>query len=123
MTSAEHPKAKYRQLDKARGKRHVNVTLTAEEYQFVCLKAEGAGENVTAYFKSAALHQIAEKRHLSDAELTILREGIVQLRKVGTNINQIAHQVNAGLQVNQDELKYQLRYLEDLVQQYFGRKT
>lgn len=120
--TTEHPKAKYWKLDKERGKHRVHVTLTAEEYHFVKLKAEASNERVTAYFKNAALHQMAEKRHLNESEITILRDAIIQIRKVGTNINQMAHLANSGLQINNDELKYQLRYMEDLVQQFFGKK-
>ena len=111
----------YREQDKANGIKIVSVRLTAEEYSFLAKKADGAGESPTAYLKNAALHNIAEKRHLSESELDILRDGLIQIRKVGANINQLAHHANAGFSVNQEETKYQLRYLESLIQQYFGR--
>lgn len=111
----------YREQDKANGIKIVSVRLTAEEYSFLAKQADGAGESPTAYLKNAALHNIAQKRHLSESELDILREGLIQIRKIGGNINQIAHHANAGFSVNLEETKYQLRYLESLIQQYFGR--
>ena len=64
---------------------------------------------------------MAEKRHLSESELDILRDGLIQIRKIGGNINQLAHHANAGNSVNMDEVKYQMRYLEDTIRKYFGR--
>lgn len=121
MNTADHPKKIYRDLDRQRGKRHVNVTLTADEYHFLCLKAEQAKQTPTAYFKNAALHQMAEKRHLNSEETELLRSGLIEIRRIGNNLNQIAHSANAGISVNPDEVKYQLRYLEDLIRKHFNR--
>ena len=120
-TLTKEQRKQYREQDKANGIKIVSVRLTAEEYSFLAKQADGAGESPTAYLKNAALHNIAEKRHLSESELDILRDGLIQIRKVGANINQLAHHANAGFSVNQEETKYQLRYLESLIQQYFGR--
>jgi hypothetical protein len=120
-TLTKEQRKQYRDQDKANGIKIVSVRLTAEEYGFLAKRAEAAGESPTSYLKNSALHNIAEKRHLSESELDILRDGLIQIRKVGANINQLAHHANAGFSVNQEETKYQLRYLESLIQQYFGR--
>ena len=120
-TLTKEQRKQYREQDKANGIKIVSVRLTAEEYGFLAKRAEAAGESPTSYLKNSALHNIAEKRHLSESELDILRDGLIQIRKVGANINQLAHHANAGFSVNQEETKYQLRYLESLIQQYFGR--
>ena len=120
-TLTKEQRKQYREQDKANGIKIVSVRLTAEEYGFLTKRAEAAGESPTAYLKNAALHNIAEKRHLSESELDILRDGLIQIRKIGGNINQLAHHANAGNSVNMDEVKYQMRYLEDTIRKYFGR--
>ena len=111
--------------DKANGIKIVSVRLTAEEYGFLAKRAEAAGESPTSYLKNAALHNIAEKRHLDQFELEILRAALIEVRRVGNNLNQIAHHLNlnlnTGFSINMDEVKYQMRYLEDTIRKYFGR--
>jgi hypothetical protein len=46
---------------------------------------------------------------------------LIEIRRIGNNLNQIAHSANAGISVNPDEVKYQLRYLEDLIRKHFNR--
>lgn len=122
MPLTPEQKRAYRQADKARGKKRITVTLTAEEYRLLELHAQSVGESqLTVHFRNVALHAMANKRHLSESELDILRDGLIQIRKIGGNINQLAHHANAGFSVNMEETKYQLRYLESLIQQYFGR--
>ena len=120
-TLTKEQRKQYREQDKANGIKIVSVRLTAEEYGFLTKRAEAAGESPTAYLKNAALHNMAEKRHLSESELDILRDGLIQIRKIGGNINQIAHHLNTGFSINMDEVKYQMRYLEDTIRKYFGR--
>ena len=111
----------YRQADKEQGKKRVSVTLTAEEYNFLKKRAQEAGESPTTYLKNSALHNIADNRHLDQFELDALRSALVEVRRVGNNINQIAHHINAGFAINTDEVKYQMRYLEDTIKKHFGR--
>lgn len=47
--------------------------------------------------------------------------GSTLVRRIGNNLNQIAHHLNTGFSINMDEVKYQMRYLEDTIRKYFGR--
>lgn len=121
MTLTKEQRKQYREQDKANGVKVVSVRLTAEEYAFLNKRAVEAGETPTAYLKNSALHNIADKRHLDQFELDALRSALVEVRRVGNNINQIAHHINAGFAINTDEVKYQMRYLEDTIKKHFGR--
>jgi len=120
-TLTKEQRKQYREQDKANGIKVVSVRLTAEEYGFLIKRAEAAGESPTSYSKNAALHNMAEKRHLDQFELEILRTALIEVRRTGNNLNQIAHHLNTGFSINMDEVKYQMRYLEDTIRKYFGR--
>ncbi|HMX98874.1 MAG TPA: MobC family plasmid mobilization relaxosome protein [Agitococcus sp.] len=120
-TLTKEQRKQYREQDKANGIKIVSVRLTAEEYGFLAKRAEAAGESPTSYLKNAALHNMAEKRHLDQFELEILRTALIEVRRIGNNLNQIAHHLNTGFSINMDEVKYQMRYLEDTIRKYFGR--
>ena len=124
-TLTKEQRKQYREQDKANGIKIVSVRLAAEEYGFLAKRAEAAGESPTSYLKNSALHNIAEKRHLDQFELEILRAALIEVRRVGNNLNQIAHHLNlnlnTGFSINMDEVKYQMRYLEDTIRKYFGR--
>ena len=120
-TLTKEQRKQYREQDKANGIKIVSVRLTAEEYGFLGKRAEAAGESPTSYLKNAALHNMAEKRHLDQFELEILRTALIEVRRIGNNLNQIAHHLNTGFSINMDEVKYQMRYLEDTIRKYFGR--
>ena len=120
-TLTKEQRKQYREQDKANGIKIVSVRLTAEEYGFLTKRAEAAGESPTSYLKNAALHNMAEKRHLDQFELEILRTALIEVRRIGNNLNQIAHHLNTGFSINMDEAKYQMRYLEDTIRKYIGR--
>lgn len=120
-TLTKEQRKQYREQDKANGIKIVSVRLTAEEYGLLAKRAEAAGESPTSYLKNAALHNMAEKRHLDQFELEILRTALIEVRRIGNNLNQIAHHLNTGFSINMDEVKYQMRYLEDTIRKYFGR--
>lgn len=115
----EHPMKKYRDLDRARGKKRVNVTLTAEEYQFLLNRSAQAGESPTAYLKNAALHQMADKRQLTTEELECFRSGIIEIRRIGNNLNQIAHAANSGIAFDPKEIRQLLGDMEQTIKKRF----
>ena len=121
MSLSKEQRKHYREQDKANGVRVISVRLTEDEYHFLAMKAEQAKQTPTAYFKNVALHQMAEKRHLNSEETELLRSGLIEVRRIGNNLNQFAHSANAGISVNSEEVKYQLRYLEDLIRKHFNR--
>jgi hypothetical protein len=117
----EHPMKKYRDLDRARGKKRVNVTLTAEEYQFLLSRSAQAGESPTAYLKNAALHQMADKRQLTAEELECFRSGIIEIRRIGNNLNQIAHAANSGIAFDPKEIRQLLGEMEKVIKERFTK--
>ena len=74
MTLTKEQRKQYREQDKANGVKVISVRLTADEYHFLALKSEQAKQTPTAYLKNAALHQMAEKRHLNSEETELLRK-------------------------------------------------
>lgn len=121
MKTMTEKKREYRAKDKASGKKRIYVTLSAEEFIFLQLKAEQSGEKPTPYFRDVALHQMAEKRHLNNEERDILRTGLIEIRKIGNNINQMVKNVHSGIEVDTKELGLQFRNLEGVVKDFFGR--
>ena len=121
MKTMTEKKREYRAMDRASGKKRIYVTLSAEEYKFLLLKADMAGVKPTPYFRDVALHQMAEKRHLSNEEMDVLRTGLIEIRRVGNNLNQIAYNANAGINPSADELWLQLKNMEQVVKEFFGR--
>lgn len=121
MPLTPEQKRAYRQADKERGKKRITLTLTEEEYLFVERKANEVKQRITPYFKNAALHNMAERRHLNQEELEMLREAIIEVRRIGNNLNQLSHNNNSGFTINPDEVRYQMRYLEDTIKKFFGR--
>ena len=121
MSLTPEQRKAYRLADKERGKHRITLTLTAEEYQFVSKKAQESGDKINPYFKNAALHQIAEKRHLNAEETELLRSALIEIRRIGNNLNQLAHNANSGFSIDTNAVKHQLRFLEDTVRKHFNR--
>ena len=74
-----------------------NIRVTVAERERVEEKAAAAGMTVTQYIRRAVLKtRIAPKRGSTDQAL------LVELNRVGTNLNQIARRVNAGRNLPSD---------------------
>jgi len=83
----------YRRAYKERKKR-VSVTLDCKEYdQFLAL-AENDSRKVSQQIKLMALAQLKKQPLPSKASLEKVDEVVIQLRKLGSNINQIARHLN-----------------------------
>lgn len=77
--------------DEQRTERLSGVTLTPAERDIVEAAARAAGLSVMEFQRRAILGQrIAAKRQRAENAL------LVELNKIGVNLNQIAHAVNAG---------------------------
>lgn len=75
----------------------VSVRLSDEERAIVKAKAAAAGLSVGSYLRLAGLGdagQRAKRAPVVNAEL--LAQAVAALNKVGSNLNQIAHILNAG---------------------------
>ena len=121
MSLTPEQRKAYRLADQERGKKRVNVTLTAEEYSLLQRRAQEANQKPTEYLKNAALHQMAEKRHLNAEETELLRSALIEIRRIGNNLNQLAHNANSGFSIDTNAVKHQLRFLEDTVCKHFNR--
>jgi hypothetical protein len=122
MKTMTEKKREYRAMDRASGKKRIYVTLSAEEYKFLLLKADMAGVKPTPYFRDVALHQMAEKRHLSNEEMDFLRTGLIEITESWQQPKPNRTQCecwNVGERL--EETKYQLRDLENVVMKFFGR--
>jgi hypothetical protein len=113
----------FRARQKSEGVRHLKITVTAQEFALLEMKANLSGEKVSTYAKKALFNQLAGTRHLNNDELDQLRAYLIEIRRIGTNINQMAHSGHIGFTLNSDEIRYQLRYLDDLVHTAFGKKS
>lgn len=74
----------------------IKLRCTAAEFNAIAAKADAAGLSVAAYLRAAATGTTgprAQKRLPADAVL--LRQVLAQLGKYGSNMNQIAYQLNA----------------------------
>lgn len=75
-----------------RSERLPGVTLTPAERHYVELMAERAGLSVMEFCRRAVLAQRVPVRRREAGNAALLAE----LNRVGVNLNQIAHGVNAG---------------------------
>lgn len=77
--------------DELRTERLSGIRLTAAERHIVDVMAERAGLGVAEFCRRAILGQRIRARR-SDVE----ERALVELNKIGVNLNQIAHAVNGG---------------------------
>jgi hypothetical protein len=97
-------------------RRRLKVPFTDEEAARLKAKAQEAGMTDAKYMRQAVLAAMGEAEkpkqkkgaaiHLMIHLLSVL---IIQMKKLGTNINQLAHQANAGMvPVSRAETQYML---------------
>ncbi|MGD9803437.1 MAG: plasmid mobilization relaxosome protein MobC [Hyphomicrobiaceae bacterium] len=95
----------------------IKVQLTVEQRDILEARAEAAGITLAAYMRQCALVSLggpgAPKRpplkRKREQELTFaeIHEMAMQVRKVGINLNQLAHQANSGLvPIKREEIVY-----------------
>lgn len=101
----EHPR---------KGKR-VFLTISHADYAHFKEKAAAHGLPLAAYLKSLAMVAVTGKPLISKNAEDRLAELIGQMRRIGTNVNQIAHHANAAQKLTFGEtldVKKNLRELE-----------
>ena len=75
----------------------IMVRLTAEEREAIQTRAQAAGLTVGAYIRAVALgSEGVRARRAPPVNRELLAEALAALNRVGNNINQIAHHLNAG---------------------------
>jgi hypothetical protein len=73
----------------------IHTACTLEEYDAITEKATAAGISVGGYLRACGLERITPgtKRRVP-VDSVILERAIAEMRRIGNNINQIAHAVN-----------------------------
>ena len=83
--------------EKRQRKHGVHVRLTAEEFAEVAAQAEATLLTPASYIRMAVLDAPPERqRRRPSVEAEQVARVLAQLGKIGNNLNQIAHGMNAG---------------------------
>lgn len=101
--------------EKRQRNKRLSIRFTVEEFNQIAARADQAGLGSAALLRAAALDGNAGPRaqRRPPADHKALRQLIGHVGRIGNNINQIAHALNAGEAVSQPDLKEALRaYLE-----------
>lgn len=86
--------------------------VTKEEKEMIELKMKQLGtENTSAYLRKMAIDGYVIKKDYSE-----LKDLAVQMSKIGTNINQIAHKVNATSSIYKSEITELQNRMDELWQ-------
>jgi len=106
----------------------IKLRCTAAEFNAIAAKADAAGLSVAAYLRAAATGSAgprAQKKLPVDAVL--MRQVLAQLGKLGSNMNQIAYQLNAfGADALDQDFRQALREwgaVRDLMLEALGAET
>src|SRR2546426_5457825 len=100
--------------DKRRRIRQSLVRWTEEEFNAIAAKADKAGLAVAAFLRAAALGDPGPRaQRRPPADHVALRQILGHLGRIGNNLNQIAHALNASQKASLPELRAAIRaYLE-----------
>lgn len=93
-----------------------SIRYTLDEFKIITKKAALINLDITNYIKESSLQDklINTKKHNEDYQL-ILKE----LKKIGTNINQITMKINATKNLTKEEKERLFTLLEDLKKMIF----
>lgn len=95
----------YMRTEYAPTKKRVNLTLTLQEHKRLQKAAKKSGRKLAPFIREAVLAAL-EQRYLVPADTQQqLDDAIIQLRKIGTNINQLAHHANAKQHTTAEDLR------------------
>ena len=112
--------------DKRQRGKTLAVRCTTEEFNAIAAKADAAGMPAGAWLRATALGDAGPRaQRKPPADHQTLRQVLGQLGKIGSNINQIAHTLNSGGQVEPPVLQSALaacRDMRDAVLTALGKK-
>ena len=86
------------------------ILVSREEDQLIRQKAEQVGMNVSAYMRSRALDYNPKEKPPKE-----FYDAIKEIRKVGINLNQIAHKANALNFIDVPYYKKQVEILNSII--------
>lgn len=81
--------------------RQVSVRFREDERVLLAQAAHERGTSPANWVRSLALVHLAGRPQWSTAEVDALRDVFNELRRIGTNINQIAHAMNIAIETGQ----------------------
>lgn len=93
--------------------RQLNLSLRTDEYDAVCARAAAFGKRPVEYARQTLLGERADRSEAPVARYD--RLVLEQLKRVGSNLNQIARQMNALGRTSLTDLELALGELRDLV--------
>ena len=101
-------KRKARSENRQRQKRFF-VRVTDEECAAITAKAEASGLSIAGFLRACALGKVtANTKRCVPYDCVILERTIVELRRVGNNINQIARAANMNQPTDAAKLRHAL---------------
>ena len=92
-------------------KHRIEVAMNDQEYEEFMKHIEDCGLSKQSYLLQLFKNRIPQPLPSND-----FQEVIRQLRRIGNNINQIAHKANAENHISQDEIDAVKNYQRELVQ-------
>jgi predicted transcriptional regulator len=92
----------------------VSASLTDEERRRLAQEAEALGRKPTVCFREAAFAYFDRRTLLPKAYEEQLAAAIGEIRRVGNNLNQLAHHANARRRATHREVQEARRLLADL---------
>ena len=88
----------------------IYVACTPDEKTAITAKARAAGLSAGGFLRACALgHETPRTMHRAPVDQELLGLAIAELRRVGNNINQLAHRANQGLWFDPGGLQEALR--------------
>ena len=106
----------------------VKVGMTADEERRLKARAAEAGMDVSRYVRALVLADLGKgaqprprKFRVAEDVVHAINKTYTQLKKLGTNVNQLAHQANAGLvAVSRSEAVYMINAVQTTMSQVKG---
>jgi len=94
----------------------IKAAVTPEEYVEINEKAAAAGLSAGGYLRACGLGRATPgTKRRTPVDSQILERAIAEMRRIGNNINQIAHAANLNLPPDQEQLRQVLKeHLETL---------
>ena len=96
----------------------LGLRLTRDERALIASRAASCGVPVSDYARTAALGARVEARVASPALAAASTAQVVALNRVGVNLNQIAHKLNAGGLLAPDDLANTLARINALLDEW-----
>lgn len=84
-------------MTKERRTRHLHITIAEKEYNALCKYASQCGMSRSAYLRSLIMKSPVKARPPKELQMLF-----AEINKIGSNINQIARSVNAGIANEED---------------------